>query len=182
METFVLDDDGNEVGVGALGTLWAKGDNLMHSYWSDPERTAATLQPDPRGKAGLAYSTGDRVRLQPDGDYEFLGRRDHMIKTRGYRVELGDIEQTLARHPGVLEAVATALPDPALGNRLVASVVPQTGVNLDALGVRNFCKQHLPTYMIPEEVEVRDALPRTSTGKADRTALRSEWEQRNPGA
>jgi amino acid adenylation domain-containing protein len=178
METFVLDDEGREVGVGVEGTLWARGGNLTSGYWNDPARTAATLRPEPRGRGGLAYCTGDQVRLRPDGNYEFLGRRDHMVKTRGYRVELGDVEGTLARHPDVLEAVAVALPDPALGNRLVASVVPRSGASPEPGALRTFCKLHLPVYMVPEQVEVRPTLPRTSTGKADRTGLRAEWEQR----
>jgi amino acid adenylation domain-containing protein len=178
LETFILDDEGREVGVGVEGTLWAKGENLMHSYWSDPERTAATLRPDSRGRQGLAYCTGDRVRLQPDGNYEFLGRRDHLIKTRGYRVELGDIEGALASHQEVLEAVATALPDPELGSRIVASVVPRSSRALDGAVLRAFCRQHLPMYMIPEQIEVRPELPRTSTGKADRATIREQWELR----
>ncbi|MBI3417737.1 MAG: amino acid adenylation domain-containing protein [Verrucomicrobia bacterium] len=178
METFVLDDEGREAAVGREGTLWAKGGNLMRGYWNDPARTEATLRPDPRGRTGLAYCTGDRVRLHSDGNYEFLGRRDHMIKTRGYRVELGDIEGALAGFPGVLEAVATALPDPAIGNRIVASVVSQTGRELDIASLRSHCKQCLPIYMLPDAIEVRSAFPRTSTGKVDRTALRSEWEQK----
>lgn len=178
METFVLDDGGRVVGAGTEGTLWVKGSNLMQGYWNDRERTDAALRPDPRGRAGLAYCTGDRVRLQPDGDYEFLGRRDHMVKTRGYRVELGEIECALTAHPAVLEAVAVPLPDAAAGNRIVASVVPRSGALAAGEALRAFCRERLPIYMVPESVEVRRELPRTSTGKADRSALRSEWEQR----
>jgi amino acid adenylation domain-containing protein len=178
LETFVLDDTGRVAGVGIEGTLWVKGGNLMRGYWNDRARTEAVLRPDPRGGPGPAYCTGDRVRLQPGGDYEFLGRRDHMIKTRGYRVELGEIEATLAAHPAVLEAVAVPLPDAVAGNRIVASVVPRSGSWAAAEALRAFCGERLPLYMVPESVEVRRDLPRTSTGKADRTALRSEWERR----
>jgi amino acid adenylation domain-containing protein len=179
METFLLDDEGRETVHGVEGTLWAKGGNLMQGYWNDPARTSATLQPDPRGRGGLAYCTGDRARLRPDGNYEFLGRRDHMVKTRGYRVELGDIEGALAGHPAVLEAIVTPLPDPELGSRIVASVVSRSSeATLDSAALRAFCRQHLPSYMVPERIEVRADLPRTSTGKADRTALREQWEQR----
>jgi amino acid adenylation domain-containing protein len=179
METFVLGDDGREiVAPGVEGTLWAKGGNLMAGYWNDPARTAAVLAPDPRGGPGLACNTGDRVRLLPDGDYEYRGRRDHMVKTRGYRVELGEIEATLAAHPSVREAVAVPLPDPALGNRIVASVVPRAGADVDARALRSFLGARVPNYMVPASIEVREELPRTSTGKADRTALRGEWELR----
>lgn len=176
METFVMDDAGKEVGTGIEGILWAKGPNLMRGYWNDEVRTAATLQPDPRGAAGLAYCTGDRVVLQSDGTYQFRGRRDHMIKIRGYRIELGEVESALAAHPDVLEAVAVPLEDQFSGTRLVASVLPCTGTHPEPEALRAFARQYLPIYMIPEQLEVRSSMPRTSSGKADRTALRSEWE------
>jgi amino acid adenylation domain-containing protein len=183
METFVLDGNGQEAGVGVEGVLWVKGGNLMSGFWNDAARTAATLVADPRGHgrsdAGLAYCTGDHVRLMADGDYEFLGRRDHMIKTRGFRVELGEIESVLASYPGVLEAIAVPLPDPVIGNRIVASVVPRSGEKLDGNELRGYCSRFLSTYMVPEEIEIRVAMVRTSTGKADRQALYQEWRARN---
>ncbi len=175
METFALDDEGREVGPGVEGTLWAKGGNLMQGYWNDPERTARCLYPDPRGRPCLAYCTGDRVRLLADGNYEFHGRRDHMIKTRGYRVELGEIESALATHPDVLEAVAVPIPDPRIGHRIVASVQPRAGRDLQPATLRSFCAQRLPSYMVPEKIEVAEAFPRTSTGKVDRQVLRRRW-------
>jgi acyl-coenzyme A synthetase/AMP-(fatty) acid ligase len=179
METFVLDDSGDVAGAGIEGTLWVKGGNLMQGYWNDLERTGASLRADPRGEPGLAYCTGDRVRLQPAGDYEFLGRRDHMVKTRGYRVELGEIESALTAHPAVLEAVAVPLPDAAMGNRIVATVVLRSGGVAAGEDLRAFCRERLPIYMVPEGIELRREMPLTSTGKADRTALRSEWERRH---
>ena len=179
METFALDDTGAEVRApGSVGTLWARGGNLMRGYWNDPERTARTLQPDPRGRPGLAYNTGDLVRLRPDGDYDFLGRRDHMVKTRGYRVELGEVEAGLAAHPAVLEAVVVPLPDPALGHRLNASVVLRSGASADAAALRAHLAERLPGYMVPDVIDVRGELPRTSTGKIDRGTLRTQWEGR----
>jgi amino acid adenylation domain-containing protein len=177
METFVLDEQGREVGAGTAGTLWVKGRNLMKGYWGDPDMTLKLLQADPRGMAGLAYCTGDQVRLQSDGNYEFLGRRDHMVKTRGYRVELGEIESALGAHPEVLEAVAVPLPDPQIGNRIVATVVPRAGCAPEVGAMLGFCKERLPLYMIPERIEIRRELPRTSTGKADRGTLRIQWER-----
>jgi len=175
METFVLDDDGHEVAPGVEGTLWAKGGNLMRGYWNDPERTAATLKPDPRGRPGLAYCTGDRVVVLPDGNYEFRGRRDHQVKTRGYRVELGEVESALAAHPEVLEAVVVPVPDPRLGHRLMASVQPRSGLQPTPAALRTYCAQRLPIYMVPEKIEVLEALPRTSTGKVDRQELGKRW-------
>ena len=181
LESFVLDDEGREVGEGIEGTLWVRGGNLMSGYWNDPERTAATLKPDPRGRAGVAYCTGDRVRLQPDGDYEFLGRRDHMVKIRGFRVDTGEVEAALAAHPGTLEAVVVAIPDEQSGNRLAASVVARSGSTVEVKELRAFCAERLPVYMVPEFIEVIDAMPRTSTGKADRSTLSAEWRKRKSG-
>lgn len=177
METFVLTDEGRVAAPGEEGTLWARDGNVMAGYWNDPDRTSTTLRPDPRGRPGLAYCTGDRVRELPSGDYQFLGRRDHIVKTRGYRVELGEVESVLAAHPQVREAVVVPLPDPKLGNRLVASVARRNGAVFDPEVLRAFCQERLPLYMVPHAVEVRDELPRTSTGKADRTALKTQWEQ-----
>jgi acyl-CoA synthetase (AMP-forming)/AMP-acid ligase II len=154
----------------------------MSGYWNDAARTAATLVRDPRiGKPAsnhLAYCTGDYVRLMADANYQFLGRRDHMIKTRGFRVELGEIESVLASCPGVLEAVAIPLPDPVIGNRIVATVVPTSGEQLNPTDLRAYCSRFLPTYMVPEHIEVRGTMTRTSTGKADRQALSEAWQTR----
>jgi len=184
LEAFVLDETGREAGPEREGVLWVKGGNLMSGYWNDPSRTIQSLLADPRDPArpGLAYSTGDYVKLVPDGNYEFLGRRDHMFKIRGFRVELSEIETILTSHPGVLEAAALVLPDAALGNRIVASVVPRSGEQLDSNQVRAHCSRFLPSYMVPDEIEIRSTLDRTSTGKADRQTLYQHWQARQNAA
>lgn len=179
LDASVLDDDGREVGVGVEGTLWIKGGNLMSGYWQK-HTGAQGLGPDPRGGSNEgAYCTGDRVRLQPDGNYDFLGRRDHMIKVRGFRVETGEVEAVLAAHPGVVEAVVVPIPDERSGNRIVSTVVPRSGQDVDPGALRSFCGERLPGYMVPEQIEIVDALPRTSTGKADRKMLLDQWQKRN---
>jgi amino acid adenylation domain-containing protein len=182
LDTFAIDDAGRVVDrPGVEGTLWVKGGHVMLGYWNAPERTAAMLKPDPRGLPGTACDTGDRVRLLPEGGYEFRGRRDHMVKVRGYRVELGEIEAALAAHPAVREAVALPLPSAATGNRIVASVVPRTGEAVDLRALRAHVGGRLPNYMVPEGLEVRPELPRTSTGKADRAQLAREWAEKGDG-
>lgn len=177
LDTFVIDAAGNEVGVGVEGTLWVGGGNLMSGYWSK-ETPSKGLAPDPRGRPGLVYCTGDQVRLHADGNYEFLGRRDHMIKVRGFRVETGEIEAVLAMHPAVVEAVVVPLPDERAGNRIMATAVVRAGENADDRSVLAFCKDRLPVYMIPEQLQLVDSLPRTSTGKADRTVLLEQWKRK----
>ena len=101
-----------------------------------------------------------------------------MIKIRGFRVETGEIEAVLASHPDVIEAVVVAIPDEKTGNRLASSVVPSSGRVIELKDLRSFCAERLPGYMVPEYLEIVDALPRTSTGKADRQALHANWQQR----
>jgi acyl-coenzyme A synthetase/AMP-(fatty) acid ligase len=143
----------------------------MQGYWGDPDKTAARLVRDPLGEGDDRpyYRTGDIVVEDADGNYRFLGRRDAQVKTRGYRVELGEIETALNSHPGVRECAAVAVPDPLVTNRLHAFVVVDPGVGIDELTRR--CADRLPPYMIPERITVLDQLPRTSTDKIDRRAL-----------
>jgi acyl-coenzyme A synthetase/AMP-(fatty) acid ligase len=118
------------------------------------------------------YRTGDLVQEDEDGSYRFLGRRDTQIKSRGYRIELGDVESTLVAHPAVVECAVIAVPDELITNRIRAFVAVREKVVEEADLVR-FCAERIPHYMIPESFEFRDHLPRTSTGKIDRQALRS---------
>jgi amino acid adenylation domain-containing protein len=169
----ILDEAGAPVATGTPGELWVHGGSVMRGYWGHPERTAETLRPIalPGGGTGVAYRTGDIVRDPGDGVLEFLGRRDHQIKTRGYRVELGEIEAVLQRHPAVAEAVVLAVPDPEITHRLLAVVVLAAGTALDEAALKQHCAAALPRYMVPEHIGARDALPRTSSGKVDRRAL-----------
>jgi acyl-coenzyme A synthetase/AMP-(fatty) acid ligase len=115
------------------------------------------------------YRTGDLVRLTPEGDYEFLGRRDAQIKTRGHRVELGEIETALYSHAGVVECAVVAVADEEVSNRLHGFAAVHEGVTRAQL--TRHLRDRLPTYMVPEVLELRPSLPKTSTGKIDRQRL-----------
>ena len=172
-EALVLDDQLRPVPKGGVGELWIRGASVMQGYWGRPERTALALQtleitPGIRDKA---YRTGDLVREDANGDFEFLGRRDHQVKTRGYRVELGEIETRLAAHPAVDEVVVVAIPDEEITNRLKAVIVLKAGGEVTGDALKQHCATSLPRYMVPESVEFRTSLPRTSSGKVDRRAL-----------
>jgi amino acid adenylation domain-containing protein len=170
-ETFVVGDDDRIVTPGDVGMLYVRGGTVMSGYWNDPDRTARTLAPS-RWHAplrDLAYCTGDLVRELPSGDYEFLGRQDLQIKSRGYRIELGEIETALHGHPAVLEAAVVAVPDDLVGNRLHAFV--STRAQITERELLGACKSRLPSYMVPECLEILDALPKTSNGKLDRQTL-----------
>jgi len=173
-DVFAVTAAGARAGVGEEGELYVRGATVMKGYWGRPDKTAEVLVPNPLPDAlpGLVYRTGDLVRLRPDGDYDFLGRRDHQIKSRGYRIELGEIEAALASHPGLEESVAVAIPHDEWGSAIVAWVSPRDGIDVAEQDVKRHVASRLPRYMVPAEVRVVDQLPKTSTGKVDRTRLR----------
>jgi amino acid adenylation domain-containing protein len=167
----LLTDDGHAraLAPGAEGELCIGGDSVMLGYWNDPAKTAGRIFRPDCGRP--MYRTGDLVRCAEDGALRFLGRRDHMVKIRGYRVELGDVEVKLQGFAGVSEGVCVALPDADGGTRLEAYVAPLPDARLTAAGLREHCLAELPRYMVPERFHIVADLPRTSTGKIDRRAL-----------
>jgi amino acid adenylation domain-containing protein len=173
-EVFALDEQGRPLAPGGTGELYVRGPTLMEGYWGRPEQTRAVLGPHPLfpERPGRVYRTGDLVRLDETGDYYFVGRRDAQVKSRGYRIELGDIESVLHRHPDVVEAVVVAVPHDEFGCTLRGLVVAREGSSLDGRDLATLCGRHLPAYMIPAEFVFRAALPKTSSGKVDRIAVR----------
>jgi amino acid adenylation domain-containing protein len=174
VEAFAVTEDGRRAEPGEVGELYVRGPTVMQGYWGDPERTARTLLSHPFAPelADRVYRTGDIVMEDLEGNFAFLGRRDAQIKSRGYRIELGEIEAALYANPSVVECAVLAIPDELVTNRLAAVVVTQNGIAADEL--TRDCSQRIPSYMIPETFEFRDALPKTSTGKVDRNRLAKE--------
>ena len=168
VDIVVADATGRDVPAGETGELLVSGPTVMHGYWGDAERTARVLE---QADGKRTYHTGDLVRRHADGSLLFLGRRDSQIKSRGYRIELGDIEHALGQLDRIAECAVVAVPDELVTNRLRAIVVPN-GELTEAEIVR-FCSERLPRYMVPDEVEFRETLPRSSTGKIDRRRLES---------
>lgn len=149
--------DGTPAAPGEEGELLVSGPTVFLGYWGGP-RT-----PDP-------YRTGDRVRVRPDGSFDYLGRADSMVKIRGHRVELGEVTAALQAHPQVAEA-ATITRGDGLERRLVAFVVRAPGSAFGGVALRRHLSRRLPPQMIPEEIRFVDRLPRNERGKLDRTAL-----------
>ena len=118
-------------------------------------------------------ATGDIVRLLEDGNYMYVGRRDHMVKIRGHRVELGDIEAALGQHPEIDEA-AVVISGSGMGAHLLAFVVSTTNEAPTLLDIKRHCAERLPRYMIVDEVQILAELPRTRNGKVDRLKLSLE--------
>ena len=179
-EVFALDDRLHPVPVGEVGELWVRGPTVMQGYFGDTERTAQTRQQNPLHDRfpDPCYRTGDLVRVGADGELLFLGRRDHQIKTRGYRVELGEIEAALVSHPSVREVAVVAVPDEKIGNALIGFVAAAESV--DELELKRQCAERVPRYMVPSTIHLLAELPHTSTGKIDRQALRARTRDGGP--
>ena len=166
----VLDDRLAPVPPGVVGELHIGGSRLALGYLGRPDLTAERFGASPFGATGeCLYRTGDRVRFLADGRLEFIGRRDGQVKLRGFRVELGEVEQALARHPGVAAAAVIDRAGEDGDVRLVAFAVPRG----DALpgDWRDWLRERLPDYMVPAELRALAALPTGAGGKVDRKAL-----------
>ncbi|HEX8794386.1 MAG TPA: amino acid adenylation domain-containing protein [Polyangiaceae bacterium] len=164
--------EGRVAGVGEEGELLVTGPTRMIGYWGKP----------PLGDA--PYRTGDLVlRVDEEGTYEYLGRLDSMVKVRGHRIELGDVEATLGQHESVHEA-AVIVAGHGASARLVAFVVPKAGREAPRLlDVKRHCAERLPRYMIVDDVVALPALPRTRNGKVDRSELAQTADSSHaPGA
>ncbi|HEX2077792.1 MAG TPA: amino acid adenylation domain-containing protein, partial [Longimicrobium sp.] len=165
---YVCDARGGAQPEGVPGELWIGGAGVARGYLGRPGLTAERFAPDPFGApGGRLYRTGDRVRRRPDGTLEYLGRLDGQVKVRGYRVEPGEIESALRRHPGVADCAVVARADERGGRILVAYVVGEA----DAEALRAHLRGTLPDYMVPGIFVALDALPLTPNGKVDRRAL-----------
>jgi len=173
-EVFALDEGGKQIrNEGEKGELFVRASSVARGYWGDPERTAECFVRNPVEPHldEKVYKTRDLVSLDSDGNYLFLGRKDHMIKSRGYRIEIGEIETALSAHPGVKTAVVVPIPDDLIGNRITAVVVASGKQAVRKEELMKFCGERLPKYMIPEVIEFQDVLPMTSSGKTDRKKL-----------
>ncbi len=170
---YVLDCHRELVPIGVPGELYAGGDGVARGYLNRPELTAERFVPDPwsREPGARLYRTGDVVRWRPNGTLEFLGRTDDQVKIRGFRVEPGEVEVALGRHPAIREVVVVGREDTPGDKRLVAYHVPrdETGPTPDHL--RRYLGGRVPAHMIPSTFVRLPALPMTSSGKVDRSAL-----------
>lgn len=167
----VFDADGRGLAGGEEGELCVTGSGVMQGYWALPEQTARAFLTD---EAGVRwYKTGDIVVEATDGNYTYLGRRDRMVKRRGYRVELGEIEAALYRCPAIKEAAVIAIPDDTLGVKLTAFLSSDHAKRPSLIEMKRFCAQHLPLYMVPDVFLWQEALPKTSTDKTDYQRLKA---------
>jgi aspartate racemase len=173
IQVYVLDQHLQLVPIGVPGELYIGGVGLAREYINRPDLTAETFIPHPFSSTTGArvYRTGDLARYRADGNVEFIGRLDNQVKVHGFRVEPGEIEVALARHPSVREAVALAGEDGTGDKRLVAYIVPRQESAVTTSDLRQFLRHTLPDYMIPAVFVFLDTLPLTPHGKVDRRAL-----------
>jgi acyl-CoA ligase (AMP-forming) (exosortase A-associated) len=184
-EVLVLREDGSECAAHEPGELVQRGALVAMGYWNDPERTAERYKPLPAAVAGraggltiaeVAVFSGDTVRRDEDGFLYFIGRRDEMIKTSGYRVSPTEVEEILYASGLVGECVAFGVPHDTLGQAIcvVASPLHGTAASIDTLLAE--CRKRMPAYMVPAHLTLHDGpLPRNPNGKIDRKTLSDRW-------
>ncbi|NJM46539.1 MAG: amino acid adenylation domain-containing protein [Alkalinema sp. RU_4_3] len=169
VQTYVLDNHLNPVPPGVVGELYLGGNALARGYLNQPETTAAAFIPNPFGP-GCLYKTGDLVRDRGTGNLQYLGRLDHQIKIRGFRVELGEVETALRKLKGIQSAAVIAQGEQTL--KLIAYVVLQHNHHsLTPETLKQSLRQQLPSFMVPATIILLPKLPLTSNGKLDRQAL-----------
>jgi amino acid adenylation domain-containing protein len=171
-QLYVLDEAMQPVPLGVTGELYIGGECLARGYLYHPAETAEKFVPHPFDEAGGSrlYSTGDLARYLSDGNIEFLGRRDHQLKVRGYRVETGEVEAALRQHPSVREALVSQRILSGAG-QLVAYVLAEKEAGLTTSELRHHLQEKLPEYMIPSAYVFLNDVPLTPSGKIDRAAL-----------
>jgi len=178
-EILVVRPDGSPCDPGEEGELVHRGALVALGYWNDPKRTAERFRPAPAREPGLcteetAVWSGDVVVRDDEGFLYFVGRKDEMIKTSGYRVSPSEIEEVAYDSGLVHNAVALGVEDAELGQHVVLVVSPISGAAVDVETLLAHMRKALPRYMMPRRVEVRPEIPRSPNGKLDRALLREE--------
>ena len=180
-EILVLREDGTPCAAGEPGELVHRGALVAMGYWNDAEKTAERFRPLPGREPGLvlpelAVFSGDTVRADDEGFLYFVGRRDEMIKTSGYRVSPAEIEELLYATKLVGETAAFGVPHPTLGQGIVVVATHGPHAPTDEPALLAECKRRLPAYMVPSRIDLRDGpLPRNPNGKIDRKTLAAEY-------
>jgi acyl-CoA ligase (AMP-forming) (exosortase A-associated) len=181
-EILVLREDGSQCVPDEPGELVHRGALVSMGYWNDPEKTAACFRPIISKQHGLtipelAVWSGDTVRMDNEGFLYFIGRRDEMIKTSGYRVSPTEIEEVVYASGMVGEAAAIGVPHPVLGQAILVIVTPRKNEKLETEDLLMACKRHLPAFMLPSRIDIRPGnLPRSPNGKIDRKMLLQEMQ------
>ena len=177
-ELMVLDDKLQSLPRGEAGDLWIRGTGLSQGYWNDPDATSRVFICNPYSSDATdrIYKTGDLAKLGEDGLVYFVGRKDTQIKSRGYRIELGEIEVALSTIEGIQESAVVTIAGTEMETALICcAYVPASGTDLSPVIVRKLLSKSLPSYMLPVRWRTLKVLPKNSSGKIDRRALKEEF-------
>lgn len=166
---YVVNDYGMLQPIGAVGELWVGGEGVARGYLNKDEMTREKFADSPFVAGERIYKTGDLVRMLPDGNLEFVGRKDHQVKIRGYRMELGEIEAQIHTHEQVTEALVVAFEESPGQKALCAYIVAEEGMTASAM--REYLSSHLPEFMVPAYFMFLERMPLTINGKIDRAKL-----------
>jgi amino acid adenylation domain-containing protein len=169
VHAYVVDEHLALVPLGAPGEIVFSGICVGRGYVNDPDRTRQAFTTDPYRRGQRLYHAGDYGRWRPDGKLEYLGRRDTQVKISGFRIEIGEIENTLLRYPQVGDGAVVVVQRPGQPSRLVAFYTSEQPLQADAL--RDHLARSLPAYMVPAAFYWRQSLPLTANSKVDRKAL-----------
>jgi acyl-CoA synthetase (AMP-forming)/AMP-acid ligase II len=176
-EILVLNENNQLCKPGEVGELVHRGPTVSMGYWGRPEDTARALRPNPLlppelGDCERVCYSGDLVKTDDEGFLYYVGRRDTMIKSSGYRISPTEVEEVLFASGHLRQAAVIGIPDDALGQAIKAFVVAREGSDLNPDDLITHCGERMPRYMVPKMVEIMDDLPKTSSGKVDYPALR----------
>ncbi|NEQ52235.1 MAG: amino acid adenylation domain-containing protein [Leptolyngbya sp. SIO3F4] len=182
-EEIVVDDQDKPVVKGDVGELLVRTPTMMEGYWQRPDlNERAFYKTEVANQEAVFYRTGDLVQQLPDSNYQFVGRKDRQIKTRGYRIELDEVEAALVGHPLVEEAAAYGVPLEAGSHQVEAAVILKSESSLSEAELLGYVAERLPAYAVPKEIAIALTFPRTGTGKIDRRALQQQAEKRLMGS
>ena len=170
-EVFIVDEAGKRLGPGETGELVVRGANVMKGYWELPEETSQMLRDGGFPWPEKVLYTGDLFTSDEEGYLYWMGRKDDIIKTRGEKVSPREVEDVLYSMPQISDAAVVGVPDELLGSAIKAFVTLKPGATLNEQDVLRYCKDRLEDFMVPKAVEIRAALPATSTGKISKRAL-----------
>lgn len=176
-EILVLNEKNELCKTGEIGELVHRGPTVSMGYWGRPEDTNRVLRPNPLlppqlGDCERVCYSGDLVKMDEDGYLYYVGRRDTMIKSSGFRISPTEVEEALFQTGLVRQAAVIGIPDEVLGQYIKGFVVPRDGNTVDVDALIACCADHLPRYMVPKTLEVLDEMPKTTSGKVDYPALR----------
>ena len=171
VEVVIVNEQGQEVGIGDVGELVVRGSNVMQGYWNKPEETSQTFRPGRYRSEALLF-TGDLFQRDEEGFLYFVARKDDLIKVKGERVSPKEIENVLCNMDGVSESAVIGVPDEIFGHAIKAFIVKNRKSKLTGKKVMKYCVRNLEPFMFPKYIEFRDSLPKSANGKINKKKLR----------